>query len=318
MNPVEEGIPVGSYWSRFFPASVGLAALAMILMPLPLLNYLGAVGIPATLVVLLHGRPERILLRIFPPLTAGCAAVLVYTPAGVVAFSLMVTGILIDIGIRKGWEWKKIGLAGSAPFLFWLVASIPFWSRAITWIREQYEIAMVPAVQWIINLGFEKTEVEASMAKSLDLWMQILPSMIVLTVLTIGFGALLVGIWWLRKRGEAVATVIPQLAVWDLPFYLVWPMIAGLALLLLTSGSIRTLCLNIVIVLGFLYMVQGFAIVWYSFEIRGTSALIRSLFTLLIAPIVFPGLIALGILENWVPFRRLMAEVAGNGTEEDQ
>ena len=319
MNLRGEMAPPGSYWGRFVPASIALVALAVIVSPLPLLNSVGAIVIPAALMVLFWSRSESSIYRWFPALVAATVAALAFQPIGLVVIIIVAAGILLDKGVRAGWDWKVVGLAGSCPLLFWLALVLPVWSQTVETIGEEMELTYVaPLTDWFVELGFDQVQMEELVTQTVETVMRLLPSQLVLAALFMGFGALLVGNWWLRRQGRELGIEVQQMAVWALPYRLIWVMIAALASLVFASGGLKTVGLNVVVVLGFFYMVQGFAIIWYSFEVRGTPGWIRSLFAIAVALVVWPGLVIIGMLENWIPFRSLMAKAAGEGEEEDQ
>jgi hypothetical protein len=58
------------------------------------------------------------------------------------------------------------------------------------------------------------------------------------------------------------------------------------------------------------------AIIWYSFEVRGTRQVLRLLFALVAVIFIFPGLIILGVLETVFPFRRMLAKAMEEDIEE--
>ncbi|MFC1545501.1 DUF2232 domain-containing protein [Gemmatimonadota bacterium] len=324
MNQEHEGGIASSYWGRFVPASLAVVGAGMLLLPLPLLNTAGAVGTPAVLMILFLRREEGSTMRWAPALISGAMATMVVPGMGLMALCLVLTAVLIDAGIRRGMEWKLVGTIASSPVLIWAVIGIPFWAGADTTIRDDLVAGMAPMIERFQSLGLDPAALEEATARTMDLFMSILPSQIAIVAVFVGFGALLAGNWWMKREEVQLSLDIPPFTTWELPFHFVWGMVGGLVIWasgLLIPGwkTVAMIGLNLVIVASLFYLIQGLAIVWYNFEIRGTPRWFRALFAIVVVTLIFPGVILLGILENWVPFRRLMAGAGGSGTiEEDE
>ncbi|MFC1559229.1 DUF2232 domain-containing protein [Gemmatimonadota bacterium] len=323
MNHENEGGIAGSYWGRFIPASVAVVGAGMLLLPLPLLNTVGAVGTPAALMILFLHRDETSMMRWAPALSTGALAAMIVPGMGLMALCLVLTAILLDSGVRRGRQWKIVGTIASAPILVWSLIGMPFWAGEDASLREELAAGMAPLMERFQSMGLDPAALEESTARTLDLFMSILPSQIAIVAIFVGFGALFAGNWWMKREDARLSLDIPPFTTWELPFHFVWGMVGGLVIWasgLLMSGweTVESTGLNLVIVASLFYLIQGLAIVWYSFEIRGTHRLFRVLFATVVVALIFPGVILLGILENWVPFRRLMAGAGGSGTEEDE
>ena len=323
MNHEDEGGNTDSYWGRFVPTSVALVGAGMLLLPLPLLNTIGAVGIPAVLMVLFLGRDEASRMRWAPALFTGAVATMVIPGMGLMALCLVMVAILLDVGIRRGREWKVVGTIASAPILVWALAGMQFRAGANATIREELTLGLAPMIERFQALGLDPVELEQRAAQTIDLFIRIMPSQIAIVAAFVGFGALFAGNWWMKREEARLSLDIPPFTTWELPFHFVWGMVGGLVIWasgLLMPGweTVALIGLNLVILAGLLYLTQGLAIVWYSFEMRGTPRWFRVLFATVVVALIIPGVIVLGILENWVPFRRLMAGAEGSGTEEDE
>jgi hypothetical protein len=245
---------------------------------------------------------------------------------GSIGLGMAVIALLLDLGIRLGWEWKRIGLVASCPVLIWLPIGLLWWNRVATYTRGVLEEQTAPVIEQISSLGFGPDVVaafEKAIPQTIDLTVAILPSQVLLLGLVVGFGALLAGNWWLTRAGSERKLEIPPFTTWELPSQVILGMVAGLVIsageLALDSGeTLSTIGLNVLIIVSLFYWIQGTAVVWYSFEMRDTAPWIRVLFMIAGATVLLPGLVVLGILENWIPFRRLMAGVGGEGPEEDE
>ncbi len=326
MNQEEEGGTTGSYWGRFVPLSVTLTVLGMFLQPLPFLNAMAMIGLPATLMVLYLAQVESAALRWGPALLVSIVMIPVAPGVGLIGSGMVIIAALLDLGVRQGWEWKRIGLVASGPVLLWVPIGLIWWNDVAAYTRSMLEERTAPLLEQISTLGFGPDMIaafEETIPQTIDLTVGILPSQVAIMGLLVGFGALLAGNWWLERTDGAWKLDIPAFTTWELPSRLVWGMVAGLVISAgeLASdggGSISIIGLNVLIVVSLFYWLQGTAIVWYSFVIRDTQRLFRVLFAIAGATLLLPGLVVLGVLENWIPFRRLMAGAEGKGPEEDE
>ena len=320
--PVGE-LPPTSYWGRFVPASIGLVLLTLVVLPLPLLNIVGVVGIPTVLLVLLQERPEPSMQRWLPALAVAVLLGMVDPVGGLMALSLALVAILLDREIRRGRNWGFAGLAGSAPFLLMAVLSLPNSLKDREAIREQVEFFFTATMEQLSQMGFSLAQTEEQLIEFVDIGVKIwllIPAGLTVLGLFVGFGALICGMWWLRRRERVQAVEIPPFTIWVMPEKLVWGAVAGLALLVVGPGNWHTAGMNLVVVLAMIYSVQGLAIMWYGFEVRGTPNWVRVLFMLVLTflHVIGIGMMAvLGLLETWVPLRSLMARSAEEGKEED-
>ena len=138
---------------------------------------------------------------------------------------------------------------------------------------------------------------------------------------------LLTGSWWLGSlvgaRTLGRPSPITRLAAFHLPDWMIWPLILGLALVLLDifgrletagAGAAGILGWNAALVFLFLYGLAGIGIIRHLFAVfrvpRGLRALIvMGLIVLLLSPraglivlLLIPGL---GIAETWIKFRKI-------------
>ncbi len=110
----------------------------------------------------------------------------------------------------------------------------------------------------------------------------------------------------LLKKGIIVKT-IENLNHWKAPDYLVFGLIATAVLIFFASGILKFVCVNLLIVLLFVYFFQGIAVVSFFFQKKRTPFAIRFFFYLLIA--IFPQFLFLvigcGLFDTWINFRKL-------------
>ncbi len=316
-------LPV-SYWGKFVPLSVGLVLIAPIVLAIPLLNVAGMIGVPAALLVLFQELSESSLKRWLPAITTAVIMGMIDQLGGLMTLSIVLSAILLDREVRRGREWGTAGLAGSIPFLLLAAGSLLIVIQYREQIEEQLLATYAAVFEQLVLMGFDTTRMVELLPEIVRQGVRLIPAAAALTGLFIGFGALTFGMWWLGKRGTVKGMEIPQFTIWVLPEKLVWSAVLGLALwmtgLIVGPGNLHTAGLNLVIILAVVYSIQGLAIMWYGFEVRGTAMWVRVLFMIMVSVMVHVGVVImalLGLLETWVPLRSLMAEAAEQGKEED-
>ena len=137
-------------------------------------------------------------------------------------------------------------------------------------------------------------------------FIQIFPSMvIILSIFTIWVN-LLLGKNYLGRAGIVYSRFV-GLARWKAPEKIIWIFIASGALFFIPQKDINFLSLNIFLVVCFVYLLQGLAIVSFLFQSKKVPGFFRYLFYFLIAvqQILMIPIMAIGLFDIWVDFRKL-------------
>jgi uncharacterized protein YybS (DUF2232 family) len=133
----------------------------------------------------------------------------------------------------------------------------------------------------------------------------IFPALTIIGSLTLVWINVLMGRDILRKA----AIILPQLeglSGWKAPEFIIWIFIISGGLLMLPDEQFRFFSLNIFILTGFIYLLQGLAILSFFFQNKNVPVFFRYIFYFLIAVqqfLVIPIAIA-GLFDIWVDFRR--------------
>jgi uncharacterized protein YybS (DUF2232 family) len=133
----------------------------------------------------------------------------------------------------------------------------------------------------------------------------IFPALAIIGSLLIVWINVLLGRDILRKA----TIILPQLeglSRWSAPEFLIWIFIISGGLLLFPDEQIRFFSLNIFILTGFIYLLQGLAIISFLFQNKNVPVFFRYLFYFFIAVqqfLMIPIAIA-GLFDIWVDFRR--------------
>ncbi|MFO7768441.1 MAG: DUF2232 domain-containing protein [bacterium] len=261
--------------------------------------------------------------RFWLPLAAvGLAAGLLLPPVGVVVLAMITSGLLLDYGVRRRWDWRAVSLIGGAPImpLAWSVLAPLDRPEVLDLWVERYRASMDGMMSGFPGDAGQEEQFFETLRSTLELTGRLAPSLTLLTGLTLGVVALGLGLWWLRRRGEDPGLRFPAFCMWNMPEQLSW--LAGAAFLaaLTAPGPLLEAAYNVLLLLAILYSIQGLAVAWYGFEVRGTPGWARGLFVAAVIVTHLLGmamLAVLGLLETWVPFRAHMAEAAMGGPDEE-
>jgi hypothetical protein len=324
MTAQGEETPPGSYWSRYVPMSMSAVALGAFLTALPLVNSLVLVVVPALLLVLAGEREEERSERWLPPLIAAGLMGSVALSSGLFALVMVLTGIVLDEAVRRGLEWRLTTLVAALPVTAVLMLPLVMLDREE--LRGQLLEAMEPTIRSLGGMGFDQAVLRQEYTGVFDTALRLMPSLFLLAALGVAAVALGSGLWWLHRKGRAMAFTLPPLSMWVFPDALRW--LTGLGLVGAVAAhplhlpvGVETTGLNLLVAAGTLWSVQGFGIVWYGFIVRNTPAVVKGLFVFLIIISTWMGLTLLallGLMERWIPFRTLIAEGIQAREEEER
>jgi len=98
-----------------------------------------------------------------------------------------------------------------------------------------------------------------------------------------------------------------DLACWKLPDWVVWVVIASGAMMIVPEDIVKIIGLNTLIVLLFLYLLQGLSIVQFFFRKKNIPRYLRALFyaLILLYQYLLVFIAALGLFDIWVDFRKM-------------
>lgn len=137
--------------------------------------------------------------------------------------------------------------------------------------------------------------------------MAIFPSVAAVGIVLSVWANLLAARFLLRRR-EAPALADPDLSRWKAPEALIWLLIIGGGLTLVPHAAAKIAGTNVLIVCGFVYLLQGLAITGFLFRVKRVPAWLRFLFYALLVLQQYLLLIvaAFGMFDLWVDFRRFI------------
>lgn len=225
-------------------------------------------------------------------------------------------GLIIGQGVRQGQTPTWTGVKGLAYLAsLWLLLGLFMGGGDGTTPYQALRQSLDQGLAAVIAQGGKDLpaeaarELEAALAAVRELLTRALPGLF--------FSSLLSTVWfnlamshWLLKQHRPEAATWPDFRHWRLPEILIWPLIGAGLSLLLPSEALTTIGLNLLLVLGLLYFMQGVAIMTALLAHWRLPPLLRGLLYALVIFQVY-GIIlvaGLGIADVWLDFRhRLQA-----------
>jgi len=230
------------------------------------------------------------------------------------------SGLLLGWALGRGWRPDAVLAIALVPVLLLLVAAAR--EAPLATMFEQAGRQMSAALQRATPSGGSgdarsAAELEAGLAQAVKLVRRLWPSLLLLGALAnTALVCWLVRVTVRRARGPQSVRPWPSLPEWRLPFYMVWVLAAGLLLVLLRRQPALDAGLNVIVAATALLSLQGLAI--FAALSRRTlppwaQALVATLALLVFAPGVLAGGAVIGLMDQWVDFRRLVPPGGGDG-----
>jgi len=146
---------------------------------------------------------------------------------------------------------------------------------------------------------------ETTISRLRGLVPHILPGLLLATMLNTVFFNMILGLW-LLKKSSCRNLGWPPFTTWQLPERLVTAIIISGVLILLSDGPLRDIGLNLIILVGTLYLFQGLAVLGFLLDKWQVPLPLRILIFLLIVFQAY-GIIILavfGLADVWADFRK--------------
>jgi uncharacterized protein YybS (DUF2232 family) len=299
--------------SRFFLAMSATVCLLM-----------GGVAIPPAGVVLIPLVPQPVLsfgFRFGIAWGAGAVAAtagLLFFVAGKELvliyglFALMTLMLFALLGRLRSVELLVLGIAlvvfaVTGGLLFYFYGS---WSAVIQDVHHSLSQNLAAATRIHEKMGFPKDSLDLlkeRMPQIVDTTVQFLPGLLFVSLALI----VLINIVFLCRRFPAQRELwfsTANFREWKGPEPLVWALIAcGFAVFIPGLGFLRLIAINVLLVIGACYFVQGLAIIAYYFHKNNVPRFLRGVTYVLIAfeQIFTLLVVGLGLFDLWGDFRRL-------------
>lgn len=291
---------------------IATAALFIAYLELPVIGMLAGavVPLPALLYDLKRGKWSGLAIVLVSALIfmliAGPAGALLYVlQAGI--FSLALPRFLT----MGGGPARALASAVAVTVAVITVAAIGYGiTRGVTvegQVAESLQSSISQAIQLYEKSGVSGTdldELREGMEQAAKSLAQLYPSLFVVGIAMAGGLNLLL----LQRFERRVGLAVPggSFGKYRNPDHLVWlPICAGFALLV-SHDAVTTIALNVLVLTGFLYFIQGMAIIIHLFDRHAVPAFLRYLlyFLLFVQAYLVVAVALFGLLDLWGNFRR--------------
>jgi uncharacterized protein YybS (DUF2232 family) len=227
-------------------------------------------------------------------------------------FAVLAGLILSLLGRIRAIEYLVVTVAGTlltatAGLLLYLYGS---WAVMSQDLRSGLTEQLASAIRMQEKMGLPQDSLEMLKTQTPQLVGMILELLPALLFLSFAFIALINILYLGRRFPERRAQwfSLRHLREWKGPEPLVWGLIAcGFALFVPGLAAVRTVALNLLIVIGACYFAQGLAVIAYFFHKNKVPRFLRGLtYVLIVFQQIFTLLVvALGLFDLWGDFRRL-------------
>ncbi|HIJ69292.1 MAG TPA: DUF2232 domain-containing protein [Deltaproteobacteria bacterium] len=225
--------------------------------------------------------------------------------------ALIGMGTFMGYGFRRQWSTEKIvglsslfviGMAG----LFVLLAFTETKGEIVRLIEQDLRGAISAGLKQFGSSSPETQELESKLLETVPLIVRIMPGVLMACTIAISWLNLLVS----RRYCRAAAIescVSEKLTLWKAPEFIVWFVIAGGLILLLPTGDLKLAAINLLIVTGTIYFLQGVAIVAFYLERWKLPVYVRGFVYAVLLLQQFASMVTavLGLFDVWFDFRKL-------------
>ena len=291
--------------SVFNPGRIGVL---ISLIPLPVFYYL----------VLLGKKDGTLVIRNAILIAGGLAIITGALPQLVIPLSLLPLGFVFFHAAQEGKSPIEAGFHGILVLLaiwgiYWILTGLTQNINPYRALVENLDQMLVEA-HGIYKESFESVnesgiEVEAAFENMRTAAPKILPGLLLSGVLYTVWMNLSLGNWLLRRKSADLAPW-QEFNLWRLPDYLVWGGILGAISAILPTGQLQTIGINILLIWGVLYFLQGLAVLVCQLNKWALPRPLRLIIYLLLC-IQAHGMLLLtfiGLIDVWADFRKISAD----------
>jgi uncharacterized protein YybS (DUF2232 family) len=321
MNAPQGDSPVlrpGSAGKQFLFQIVLTVGLFLSIAFVPLAGFFSSMltPVPVALALIRWGYPNGWLVP-------GCSAVLGSLVLYLLDLSecipyllgLIGLGALMGYGLRRRWSTEKvIGLSSlfmiALAGVFFILAFIQTKGEVVQLTKQVLGEAISATMKQLGNGSLEARQMEGKLLEAVPMIVRIMPGMLTSCTLAMCWINLLVSRRFCRT--DAFDCVSEKLVLWKSPEFIVWFVIASGLMVLLPVSGLRLLGINVLIVLGTVYFLQGLAIAAFYFEKWKLPFFVRGFVYALLFLLKFASMAtaALGLFDVWFDFRKLSKKSA--------
>lgn len=224
---------------------------------------------------------------------------------------MVVFGMLLGTGMRQNWSSEKT--IGTSSLIVFAAGAMAFWmtnggpeGTLVAQVEKELEATMAAVLDQYTGTSVDRELINRSLQQIIPILVRLMPGFSLATSLLIAWLNVLVARRYFRTH-RVVPPDWPEWSRWKAPEKLVWAVIGAGFSLLMVDGGMRIVSLNILIVLGTVYLLQGLAIVAYYADKWKIPKFLRALIYgfLLLQQFATLGAILMGFFDMWFDFRRI-------------
>lgn len=238
---------------------------------------------------------------------------------------IALTGALLTEILKRGYSFEKTVLTASL-FLFFCGTGFILYSSLGAGIApweliERYVASVVKGnLELYSQLNISREQIDAIRENTdqiVRFFAGVFPALAISGSIVTVWVNLLAGRMFFRIRRLSFPD-FGDLSLWKAPEWTVWFFIAAGAMLFVPVEGVVILGMNMLIVVSLVYMFQGLAIASFFFRKKQTPRMFRFFFygLIVIQQYMLVIVIALGLFDLWIDFRKRIKEV--NSTDMEQ
>lgn len=247
--------------------------------------------------------------RVLPATGLLCVAAAVLFDASVGVAPLM--GLIAAVQVERRCPYGQIIAVAAGPG-----AALAVWVLLTHDARDRSEVAAALTEQ-LEGMGMQAAEGTSGLREMVALIVRVQPGLEFVSLLFTAVLAYRVAVW----AAPRIHLVLPPgrpFHLWRPWDELIWVITGGLALSLAAPGRLRDVGLNVGLVMGIIYAVQGLSVLRFFLRRVGVARLLELMLYVLLfltSGVSLLLLVGLGLLDTWFDWRRLRPAASGEDSE---
>ncbi|NLI33413.1 MAG: YybS family protein [Deltaproteobacteria bacterium] len=281
----------------------------------PIMGFLAGAftPLPCALFYLRWGSPQGFWVPAAAA-AAGCLllAALSASPSIPYFLAMLLLGFILGFGMRNQWSVEKTILWGSLAVFaigsaLFVSAHVESGQNPLKVLEDDLRQSFLLAVQEAAGLSPEKAPLEEALQRLVPLMARLAPGAVLSSLLIVSWLNLLILRRYCRLY-NLTSALRQEWSHWKAPEILVWGVIgSGFILLIPAPSFLKTLGLNLLVVLGTIYLFQGMAVLGFFFNRWKLPRFLKAFLYafVLLQQIATLLAICMGFFDMWFDFRRL-------------
>lgn len=315
MNSMGEHLPGCSFGKELFFQIVLTLSLFFSIVFIPFAGFLVGIltPLPTVLAFIRCGTPIGWLV----PAGAGLAGALIMLWLGLAPsipylFGLLAMGLVMGYGVRRQWRTDKaIGMSGlvliGMAAVMLAAAYFQTHGELVALLEQDLQSSVSSALKEFGTQSADSQALEKSLTAAVPLMVRLMPGITIASSMLIAWLNMLIARRYCRRMALQ-SCLFEDWTLWKAPEPLVWVVIAGGLMLLVQWEGLTVTALNLLVVTGCIYLLQGLSIAAFYMNRWHVPFLMRAFIycVLLLQQFASLGTAVLGLFDMWFDFRRMV------------